>query len=115
MILNSKAFQCLFTVLILSVKGYAVSNSPKSDQVLISKTPVHPLNVIGVFTKGRCVSGVPGIPGTPGIPGRHGSQGLKGSKGDRGETGSTVPSTNWKQCAWKREDYTPHTAVIQVL
>ena len=60
------------------------------------------------------IPGVPGIPGTPGRDGRKGDVGARGEKGEPGESSENkLMQSNWKQCAWKRNDDKDH-GLIQV-
>ena len=63
-----------------------------------------------------CLQGSPGLPGRNGVnghnglPGRDGRDGTKGQKGVEGApgprgSGRDTELRNWKQCAWKNNDY----------
>ena len=56
-------------------------------------------------TKGR--TGIPGNIGPRGSKGSKGENGIE-SKGQKGDAANMDPRqrANWKQCAWKRLDYT---------
>ena len=58
------------------------------------------------------IPGVPGIPGTPGRDGRKGDVGARGEKGEPGESSENkLMQSNWKQCAWKRDDTKDHGSI----
>ena len=60
------------------------------------------------------ILGVPGIPGTAGRDGRKRDVGALGEKGEPGESSENkLIQSNWKQCAWKRDDGKDH-GLIQV-
>ena len=76
-----------------------------------------PPRVIKPITFSQCTTnccgshGIPGVPGVPGGPGRDGTPGPKGDIGPKGEPGDKGSGeldlntrSNWKQCAWKRDD-----------
>ena len=50
--------------------------------------------------------GADGKKGAKGEPGIQGSAGQKGQRGDKGDsvTPRLASYTNWKECAWKKED-----------